>query len=123
MNNKMKQFFYTVALVLLTSVTFGQSDKHVAIDLKATSSGSGLVLTWTDAKSTQAGSWQVEASVNGKDFTAIGQVWGADPKSTETTYSFKQKNEKTGPSYRYYRVQFINTQNELIASRIIGQSK
>jgi hypothetical protein len=120
----MKQFFYTVAFLLYATISFGQSDKTVAADLKATKTATNLVLTWTGAKTTESGSWQVEASEDGQQFNAIGLVWGADPKSAETSsYSFKQKNDKISAGYRYYRVQFVNAQNELSSSSIIRQTK
>lgn len=119
----MKQILYTVTLVLTAAIAFGQNSRQVADDLKATKTETSLVLTWTAPKQTEAGSWQVEASENGQEFTSIGLVWGADPKLEGTSYSFKQKHEKLRPGYRFYRVQFIGTQAELSTSKTIGLTK
>ena len=126
MKYNMKQIFYTIALVFSTTIAYAQNDNNirpVAQDLKVAKTEGNLLLTWSDAKATEEGSWQVEASADGEQFTMIGLVWGADPKASGTAYSFKQKNEKKRPGYRYYRVQFVSAQNEIAASKTIGLTK
>lgn len=119
----MKQLFYTIALVLVSQLAFAQQGKKVAEDLRATKNETDLLLIWTDSKDTEQGSWQVEASADGKDFSSIGLVWGSDPRNSETTYSFKQKHKKLRRGYRYYRVQFFDNQNVVSTSKTIGLSK
>lgn len=119
----MKQFFYSMVLLLVSQVSFAQQGKNVAEDLRATKNETDLLLIWTDSKDTEQGSWQVEASADGKDFSSIGLVWGSDPRSSETTYSFRQKHKKLRQGYRYYRVQFFDDQNVVSTSKTISLSK
>jgi hypothetical protein len=120
----MKQFFYSMVLMLTTTITIAQNNsRQVAQDLKATIEQNNLLLTWSADKLKGQGSWQVEASGDGNHFNLIGLVWGADPKAEGTTFSFKQKNEKIRSGYRFYRVVFVGERNELEASKSIGLTK
>ena len=72
-----------------------------------------LVMNWSN---TSANYYEIQASKDGKTFTTIGMVMGADPKGAGNTFSFKQQMAKLKPGKVYYRVLLVNADQTLIAT-------
>lgn len=70
-----------------------------------------LVMNWSN---TSANYYEIQASKDGKTFTTIGMVMGADPKGAGNTFSFKQQVAKLKPGKVFYRVLLVN--NNLTAT-------
>jgi hypothetical protein len=117
----MKHFFYLVIFSAFTTAAQAQTGP-VAKNIKASITENNLLLTWNEASASQQGSWEVQASANGKDFSTIGLVWGADPKGSADSYAFKQKAGKIQPQYKYFRVLYVEGADAL-ASNTIRVSK
>lgn len=117
----MKHFFYLVLFSAFATTAHAQTEP-VAKNIKASVTENNLLVTWNEANASQQGSWEVQASANGKDFSTIGLVWGADPKGSADSYAFKQKAGKIQPQYKYFRVLYIAGDNAL-ASNTIRVSK
>lgn len=122
MNIIMKQFFYLVIFSAFAT-TAGAQTGPVAKNIKASVTENSLLVTWNEASATVQGSWEVQASADGKDFSTIGLVWGADPKGKADSYAFKQKTNKLQSGYKYFRVLYLADAHNTVASNSTGLSK
>lgn len=119
----MKQFFYlTIFFAFMSTSTFAQTEP-VAKNIKASVVENNLLVTWNEASASEQGSWEVQASADGKSFATIGLVWGVDPKAGADSYAFKQQTNKMQSKYKYFRVLYVANTNTAIASNAIGLSK
>ena len=119
----MKQFFYlTIIFAFLNSFAVAQT-APVAKNIKASVVENNLLVTWNEANASEQGSWEVQASADGKTFSTIGMVWGADPKAGNDSYAFKQKTNKKQAQYKYFRVLYVANTNDAVASNTIGLTK
>lgn len=66
---------------------------------------------------------EVQASADGKNFTTIGFVMGADPSKTDNTFSFKQQQTKIKPGMIYFRVLNISAGDKATASDVVKLNK
>lgn len=65
-----------------------------------------VLVKWTSNNNENSNYWEVQGSADGKSFSTIGMVMGADPKDVKT-YTFKQKLQKIKPGIIYFRVMHI----------------
>ncbi len=124
----MKHFIVFISLISFTLVGLAQEGKSqdgglVANDLKATVVGKNLQLSWGASAGTIGNYWEVQGSRDGKNFSTIGLVLGADPTSQTTTFTYKQDNNKLMPGMKYYRVLLVENETKAIASNMILLSK
>ena len=118
----MKQFFYLTILFAFMSTAAIAQENVIAGNIKATVSGNNLVVTWNESAATGKGSWEVQGSADGRQFSTIGLVWGADPKAANS-YAFKQQTNKLSAKYTHFRVLYIASSNEAVASHTIPLTK
>lgn len=116
----MKQFFSLMIFYAFFSSASAQTEP-IAKNIKASVVESNLLVTWNEEGVSEKGSWEVQASADGKSFSTIGLVWGANPATNG--YAFKQKTNKLQSKYKYYRVLYIAETNVATASSTIGLSK
>ena len=125
----MKQIVSIVAFVLLAFSAVAQQTNNTqagsiqAQDLKASLVNKNLVITWVTKSASGANYWEVQGSKDGTNYSTIGLVLGEDPKSTGTSYFFKQDNNKIKPGMIYYRVLHIESEDRAAASNSIRLSK
>ena len=115
----MKQFLFSLFLSLALGKASAQAAKPV--DIIASISGKNLLITWNGASSIDA-SWEVQGSTDGKSYTNIGLVWGADPKGARGSYAFKQEVSKLPQQYNFYRVVSLD-ETQTVSSRSTRLSK
>jgi hypothetical protein len=123
----MKQFIYLLAFAFMsvnaTSQTIDLVKDAVSIgDLKVSQTGNNLQITWSSNIKDDNSYWEVQASADGKEFKAIGIVFGSDPKSVGQ-YAFKQAASRIKPGYHYYRVARLEQNNSALASDAIRFTK
>ena len=123
----MKHLIYLVAFTFIcvnaTSQTFDLSkDAAKIFDLKVIKIGNNLEITWSSNIKEDDNYWEVQASADGKEFKAIGIVFGSDPKSVGQ-YAFKQAASRIKPGYHYYRVARLEQNNSALASDAIRFTK
>ncbi len=123
----MKQFIYLLAFAFMsvnaTAQTLENNSTVVTIsNLKVTQLASNLEISWNSNTTEEGNYWEVQASTDGKEFKAIGMVFGADPKN-EGHYAFKQTAKNLKPGYHYYRVACVEKNNSALASDAIRLSK
>lgn len=106
--------------------TFAQSaqaeNPGVISNLKASVQNSNLVINWNAADNGTANHIEIQASEDGKTFSTIGLVLGADPKQANT-YTFKQNVSKLKPGRTYYRVLTVDTNSMASASDVVRLTK
>ncbi|RYD70284.1 MAG: hypothetical protein EOP53_25685 [Sphingobacteriales bacterium] len=119
----MKQFFIgTIFFAFAGTATMAQTGS-VAKNIKASVIENNLVVTWNEANASETGSWEVQGSADGKSFSTIGLVWGADPKGNRNGYAFKQTANKVQSKYQYFRVMYVANSNTAETSNTIRISK
>lgn len=79
-----------------------------------------VVMNWSN---TSANYYEIQASKDGKNFTTIGMVMGADPKGAGNTFSFKQQVAKLKPGKSYYRVVLVNSNQTATATEAVKIAK
>lgn len=91
--------------------------------LRASVSGKNLVINWkaNDVKENEY--WEVQASADGKNYSTVGMVWGADPKMENGNYSFKNRTTSIKPGMKFYRVLNIQSESTAFASNSVSVSK
>lgn len=125
----MKKIIYVFAIAFFSSNAYAQQDAvsnthETTIEgLKASVTGTNLLINWGGAKLTGNEYWEVQASNDGKQFTQIGLVLGADPKVGERNYSFKNNITGTQRGMKFYRVLKIQTETSAFVSNSILVAK
>ena len=122
----MKQFIYLAAFALMTVSASAQQDSptvETSIDkLVATVKSSNVQISWLSNK-TESNYWEVQASADGQNFSTIGLVMGANPKGSKGEFCFKQQTNKLKTGLKYFRVVYIETPEQGVASSSIRLTK
>lgn len=123
----MKQFIYLLAFAFMSvnasAQTFENNNTAATIsNLKVSQVASNLEISWNSNATEEGNYWEVQASTDGKEFKAIGMVFGADPKNAGQ-FAFKQTAKNLKPGYQYYRVACIEKDNSALASDAIRLTK
>lgn len=126
----MRQIIYTIAAVLLINFNTNaqQGLENKIPDMKITGfngkiENNNLSLVWNTNTTRQDNYWEVQASKDGKDFSTIGLVLGADPKQGKGIFRYKQELKKIRPGMKYYRVLHMEKGDWVMASNSIGLLK
>jgi hypothetical protein len=72
-------------------------------------------LQWSVAENENGNYFEVQKSVDGKNFTSIGLVFTSN--ETETKYAFKEGSDLVGTSY--YRLKIVNKDRSVVYSKIV----
>lgn len=104
--------------------TYAQSSTTVvAENIKVSGTDRNLEITWTENNRPTDGTWQVQASENGYDYTTIGLVWGPDPKGTKNLYQYKQTWAGLKKRYQSFRVLYISSDNKCETGKAVFLTK
>lgn len=103
----MKRFLATITVLIVVQFTaMAQSDLSIQTvkDLKAVTKDGYIVLSWKGSQANGAGDfWQVQGSVDGKEYAELGYVWGTQPGKEEIGL-FQTKLSGRISKMKYYRV-------------------
>jgi lipopolysaccharide export system protein LptA len=126
----MKQFIYLLAFAFMNVNASAQQnvpgELTIINGLKVTVNANKLQINWKSNKTEDAAYWEVQASADGKSFSTIGMVMGADPTTgtvSEGDFTFKQQTSKIKPGMKYFRVLHIETADMAMASNTIQFTK
>jgi len=108
----------TLAFTKSFSATTYLSESPV-INLKANVENNSLVINWNISPNTLTNYCEVQASEDGKTFSTIGFVMGADPKQGNNSFIFKQSLKKIKPGKVFYRILTVTTNDNAIASDVV----
>jgi fibronectin-binding autotransporter adhesin len=75
-------------------------------DFSAHQKGDNVILAWETSSEHNNDYFEIQKSIDGKKFFALGQVKGAGDTTTPESYSFKDKSISTGHSY--YRLKQVD---------------
>lgn len=113
-----------LVLSFFSMSTYAQSSAAVvAENIKVTATDRNLEITWTENNRPTDGTWQVQASENGNDYTIIGLVWGPDPKGAKNQYQFKQTWTGLKKRYQSFRVLYASADNKWETGKAVFLTK
>jgi ABC-type lipoprotein release transport system permease subunit len=128
--NKNFTYLRNCICVLILSVAFTNSfsqnsePANTAVsNLKASIENNRIIINWNTTDAVASNYCEVQASADGKTFSTIGLVMGADPKQTDNSFIFKQELKKMKPGHSYYRILTVDGQNRAYASNVIKAAK
>ena len=78
------------------------------IGFDAAWAGNSPLLTWATASEQNSAYFEVERSLNGVAFTALGRIAGQGTKATTTNYTYRDANLSTQVSTVYYRLRQVD---------------
>lgn len=123
-------YLRNIIVVLLLSVAFSnafsQTDQPGTAsisNLNATIKNNNILINWNVTDALAANICEVQASKDGKNFSTIGIVMGADPKQNNNSFAFKQNLSKMKAGQVYYRVLSVATNYTATASNVVRTSK
>lgn len=79
-------------------------------------------IDWATDPGVEDGYWEVQQSTDGKRFSTLALVMGADPRKSGEQYEYKGKINMVNPAC-YYRVVHFNSQGTQQKSEIIKPLK
>ncbi len=91
-------------------------------NLKVSVENNSLVMNWNLADASTVNYCEIQGSEDGKTFTTIGYVMGANP-AHDNSYSFKQTLSKIKPGKIYFRVLIIGADEKATSSEVVKLSK
>jgi hypothetical protein len=97
-------------------VTTALKSELISVSAKATQGKNAL--TWATASEKDNNKFVVERSVNGVDFTEIGEVKAAGTSQIVNNYTFLDGN--VSGSVNYYRVQSVDLMGKTSASKVVA---
>lgn len=92
------------------------------VDFKANyQNGKEVVLNWTTSFENNNDRFEVERSLDGTNFTKVGEVKGSGTTNLVSTYSFTNKisRQTTDKNDVYYRLKQVTTDNRSLSSKIL----
>ena len=108
----------TTSPVWSFSTTFGAPLPVTLVDLKATADNQKVKVDWSTAYEKDNLLFEVERSLNGKDFTTIGYVNGQGNSTSAHSYSFY--DEKPVAGVAYYRLKQVDMDRKPTWTRIVS---
>jgi len=115
-----------LVLSLSLNTAFSQSTTNTEnasiSNLKATVVNNNIVINWNVTDELASNYCEVQASKDGKHFSAIGLVLGADPSKTDNSFAFKQNLSKMKAGQVYYRVVMIGSKDKASTSATVKAS-
>ena len=125
----MKQFFSIILFIIFiglngTAQQINNGVSDINIDsFSAKIDNSNLLINWSCKGKNENNYWLIQGSRDGKEFSTIGLVLGAEPSVEAGKYTFKQAVTKIKHSLKYYRVLHIETSEIAVVSNIIELTK
>ena len=108
--NTISKYLSLLATMLFIAVAANaqQANDHInIINFKTYRSETKQVIEWATDAAKPTNYWMVQSSSDGKEFTTIGLVLGADPRQEGDKYVFTQPIKK-GNSKSFYRLSHVN---------------
>lgn len=120
----MKHIVYLLAFAFMNIPASAQTvetsrKENEVLNLQALQQETTLFINWESGLVKEDDYWEVQGSVDGKEFFAIGFVMGSDPRGKVNTYQYKQAISKIKPGVKFFRVLHIENTNATIASAIV----
>ena len=118
----MKTISRNIIAALLVAISFTNTQAQTANpsivrNVKVSVQNDNLMINWVVTEAATADYYEVQASADGKTFSTIGLVLGADPKQANS-FAFKQGVKKMKPGQVFYRVLNIGTDGKAYASNV-----
>ena len=119
-------YLRNVICALLLTVSFSSAFSQTSLtgntaisNLTATVVNNNIVINWNVTDELASNYCEVQASKDGKNFSTIGIVLGADPAQSNNSFAFKQNITKMKAGHVYYRVLSVGDNFRAFASNIV----
>ena len=125
MNQNFTYLRNVICALLLTvslSSAFSQSNltgNPAISNLTAAVVNNNIVINWNVTDELASNYCEVQVSKDGKNFSTIGIVLGADPKQNNNSFAFKQNLKKMKAGHVYYRVLTVAANDKASASNVV----
>ena len=104
-----------------SAITYGSVDDAALpvnlISFSAHTEGNNSILDWETASEINSKYFDVEHSINGKNWNTIGNILAEGESQKLMTYHFTDENPATGENY--YRLKMVDIDNSFAYSRIL----
>ncbi|MBC6605859.1 T9SS type A sorting domain-containing protein [Hymenobacter sp. BT188] len=90
----------------------------VLIDFQAHAAGRDALLSWATAQEQTNARFDIERSLDGQEFTVIGQRLGSGSTTQRQDYDFRDKNVGATPGTVYYRLRQVDTDDKVTLSEV-----
>jgi hypothetical protein len=90
----------------------------VLIEFQAHAAGRDALLTWATAQEQTNARFDIERSLDGQEFTVIGQRLGSGSTTQRQAYDFRDKGIGATPGTVYYRLRQVDTDNKVMLSEV-----
>jgi hypothetical protein len=107
MSSTLKQIFLLAAFIFIVITATAQQDIISVKDFKITQTKTRQLIEWSTDAEKPSSYWRVQASKDGKLFTTIGLVLGADPRQEGYKYIFVQPIQESR-SKKFYRLSHVD---------------
>lgn len=124
--NNLRNTIIALLLSVAFSNTFSQTvqpGNNAISNLSAKVDNNNIVINWNVTEAIASNICEVQASKDGKNFSTIGIVLGADPKQNNNSFAFKQNLTKMKAGQVYYRVLSVGTNYTATASNVVKTTK
>ena len=122
-------YLRNVICALLVSISFTSAFSQTSVsasasisNLTATVVNNNIVINWNLTDELASNYCEVQASNDGKNFSTVGLVLGADPKQTNNGFAFKQNLAKMKAGQVYYRVVALGAKDKASTSNVVKTS-
>ena len=119
-------YLRNIICALLFSVSLSSAFSQTSLtgnpaisNLTATVVNNNIVINWNVTDELASNYCEVQASKDGKNFSTIGIVLGADPKQNNNSFAFKQNLKKMKAGQVYYRVLTVAANDKASASNVV----
>jgi hypothetical protein len=108
MTSVVKQISLLTAFIFIAVIVNAQVTDSISVkDFKITQTKTRQQIEWSTDAERPSSYWRVQASKDGKTFTTIGLVLGADPRQEGYKYIFIQPIQES-KSKRFYRLSHVD---------------
>ena len=118
----LRNFICVLIVSLSFTCAFSQTNPQAnssISNLTATVVNNHIVINWKVADTIGSNYCEVQASKDGKNFSTIGIVMGADPTQNNNSFGFKQDLSKMKAGQVYYRILSVASNDKASASNIV----
>ena len=107
--------------LLITGQAYAQQKTVDVSAFEARMKGNNIEIKWSIKDGQESNYWEVQGSIDGIQYKALGLVMGPDP-TNKNDFKFKEKKDRLG-SLKYFRVLHIETNHSEVAGYAVTMVK
>jgi hypothetical protein len=127
MKTNFTSFSKAVLFLAVMLISLNSSAKNIPSansgNLKIEVINNNIVMNWNIADADAVNYCEIQSSEDGKIFTTIGYVMGANPAQANNLFVFKQTLSKMKPGKSYFRVLIVGADEKATSSEVVKIAK